>query len=44
MDLTQWFGTQLDASAEGFLWAIEQVPLERRLATPPKPLSAQTAR
>ncbi|HEV2579904.1 MAG TPA: hypothetical protein VGT44_03540, partial [Ktedonobacteraceae bacterium] len=38
MDLSQWFSTQLSASAEGFLWAIEQVPPERRPATPPKPL------
>ena len=38
MDLTQWFSTQLDASAEGFLWAVEQVPTERRLARPPRRL------
>jgi DinB superfamily len=38
MDLTQWFSTQLDIGAEGFAWAVEQVPLERRLATPPKGL------
>jgi len=35
MDLSQWFSTQLNASAEGFLWAVEQVPVERRLVTPP---------
>lgn len=38
MDLTQWFSTHLETSAEGFLWSVEQVPPERRLATPPKPL------
>ena len=38
MDLTQWFSTQLDASAEGFLWAVEQVPPGRRLAKPPRGL------
>lgn len=26
MDLSEWFSKHLDASAEGFLWAIEQVP------------------
>ncbi len=35
MDLSHWFSTQLNASAEGFLWAVEQVPVERRLVTPP---------
>ena len=38
MDLSQWFSTHLDTSAEGFLWAIEQVPPERRLIRPPEPL------
>ena len=35
MDLSEWFSMQLNASAEGFLWAVEQVPVERRLVTPP---------
>ncbi len=35
MDLSQWFSMQLNAGAEGFLWAVEQVPAERRLVTPP---------
>lgn len=38
IDLTQWFSTHLDTSAEGFLWAVDQVPAERRLATPPEGL------
>ncbi len=38
VDLTQWFSTHLDTSAEGFLWAVDQVPPERRLLTPPKGL------
>jgi hypothetical protein len=38
MDLSEWFTRQLDASAEGFLWSIEQVPPRRRLVTPPAPL------
>lgn len=29
MDLSQWFTDQLNAGAEGFIWAIEQVPPER---------------
>lgn len=38
MDLTAWFSYQLKAGADGFIWAVEQMPLERRMVTPPKPL------
>src|SRR5215472_17150328 len=34
-DLTQWFRAQLPSSAEAFFWAVEQVPEERHLLTPP---------
>ena len=35
MNLSQWFHDQLQASAEGFAWAVDQVPAERRLLAPP---------
>ena len=38
MDLSQWFDDQLKSSADGFAWAVEQVPVERRLVSPPVPL------
>ena len=38
MNLSQWFHDQLQASAEGFAWAIEQVPAERRRLAPPHQL------
>ena len=31
----QWFRDQLQASADGFVWGVEQVPVERRLVRPP---------
>jgi hypothetical protein len=43
MDLSTWFHSQLQASAEGFIWGVEQVPLERRYARPPGPLGEWTA-
>ncbi|GAC1566191.1 MAG: hypothetical protein NVS3B14_06850 [Ktedonobacteraceae bacterium] len=43
MDLSQWFTDQLDSGAQGFIWAVEQVPPERRLLTPPKPLGEWNA-
>lgn len=43
MDLTSWFSNQLNSGAEGFIWAIEQVPLERRLLAPPKLLGEWNA-
>jgi|SRR5581483_3425409 len=38
MDLSSWFTNQLNSTAEGFIWSVEQVPSERRLLAPPKPL------
>jgi hypothetical protein len=35
MDLSAWFSYQLKASSEGFVWAIDQVPAERRTIIPP---------
>jgi hypothetical protein len=37
MDLSRWFDTQLATSADGFIWAVEQVPAERLYAPPPGP-------
>jgi len=38
MNLAQWFHDQLKASADGFVWAVQQVPAERRFIAPPAPL------
>jgi hypothetical protein len=35
MDLSQWFQEQLQASAEGFIWSVLQVPEARRNLQPP---------
>lgn len=43
MDLTSWFSNQLNSGAEGFIWAVEQVPSERRLLAPPKLLGEWNA-
>ena len=43
MNLSQWFQTQLQASANGFVWGVEQVPQERRYVRPPGPLGEWTA-
>jgi hypothetical protein len=43
MDLSQWFNDQLKSSADGFVWAVEQVPVERRLVSPPAPLGEWNA-
>ena len=37
MNLSEWFSYQLKASGEGFVWGVEQVPVERREITPLKP-------
>lgn len=34
MDLPQWFHQQLQASMEGFLWAVEQIPRDRLYQEP----------
>ena len=38
MDEAQWFRDQLRSSADGFTWAVEQVPPERRRTAPPENL------
>ncbi|MGO8947398.1 MAG: DinB family protein [Ktedonobacterales bacterium] len=43
MDFGHWFSNQLQASADGLLWGIEQVPQERRNIVPPIPLGTWTA-
>jgi hypothetical protein len=43
MDLSSWFTNQLNAGAEGFIWAVEQVPPERREQAPPKLLGEWNA-
>lgn len=35
MNLSQWFSTQLRGGAEGFAWAMQQVPSERLFTVPP---------
>ena len=35
MHLSEWFRGQLQSSAEAFIWAVEQVPQDRREITPP---------
>jgi len=42
MSLSHWFQDQLQASAEGFIWAAQQVPQARRLLQPPKGLGKWT--
>jgi hypothetical protein len=42
MDASAWFQTQLRAGAEGFAWAVSQVPAERRLRAPPEGLGEWT--
>jgi len=37
MKLSQWFQNQLQASADGFVWGVEQVPMDRRTIQPPHP-------
>ncbi len=34
-DLSAWFSEHLKSSAEEFIWAVEQVPAERRTMAPP---------
>jgi hypothetical protein len=43
MNPSQWFRQQLQASADGFVWAAEQVPLERRYMQPPTGLGEWAA-
>ena len=43
MNLSEWFQTQLQASGDGFIWGVEQVPPERRGVQPPGPLGEWTA-
>ena len=42
MNLAQWFRDQLQASADGFVWAAEQVPTARRILQPPAGLGEWT--
>lgn len=42
-DLTQWFSEHLKSSAEEFVWAVEQVPVERRTIAPPESLGEWSA-
>ena len=36
MNLSDWFRYQLQASGDGFVWAIEQLPEERHYLAPPR--------
>jgi hypothetical protein len=42
MSLAEWFREQLKTSGDGFAWAVEQVPVERRTIVPPAPLGEWT--
>ncbi len=35
MQLSEWFDKQLQASADGLIWSVEQVPTERHQRQPP---------
>jgi hypothetical protein len=35
MKLTEWFSYQLKAGGDGFVWAVQQMPVERRTIAPP---------
>jgi hypothetical protein len=43
MDLSKWFYDQLQASADGFVWGAQQVPIARRNVRPPEALGEWTA-
>jgi hypothetical protein len=43
MALSDWFREHLQASGDGLVWAIEQVPLERRFLAPPALLGEWSA-
>lgn len=43
MTLSEWFRTQLAATADGFVWSAEQLPDERRYISPPGKLGEWTA-
>lgn len=36
MELSQWFNTLLQISADGLIWSVEQMPVERRHSAPPR--------
>jgi len=43
MNLSKWFHDQLQASADGFVWGAQQVPVARQNARPPEALGEWTA-
>ena len=43
MNLSHWFHDQLQASADGFVWGAEQVPIARLYLQPPEGLGEWTA-
>lgn len=43
MDYSSWFQRQLHSSAEGFAWAVKQVPNARMDSKPPEGLGQWTA-
>jgi|SRR5579875_977006 hypothetical protein len=36
MNLSEWFGYQLKAGGDGFVWAARQIPEQRQNVTPPR--------
>jgi len=43
MNLSPWFQQHLQTSADGFVWAVEQMPPERRFVPPPLPFGEWSA-
>lgn len=43
MNISAWFHDQLQASADGFIWGAQQVPLARRNSRPPEALGEWTS-
>lgn len=42
MNLSEWFHDQLQASADGFVWGAQQVPVTKRYIQPPNKLGEWT--
>lgn len=43
MELSQWFDEQLRSTLAGFIWAVQQLPVDRLSAAPPLPLGEWSA-
>jgi hypothetical protein len=43
VELSSWFDYQLRSTLDGFVWAVQQLPIERWYAVPPAPLGEWSA-